>query len=643
MAGSVINKLLKKFDCSSVKELSSKGPVGALERVLIEASDAYHGTGETIMTDEEFDILLAGLKKRAPDLAIVSQVGSSHVADKKMRKKKLPFPMLSLSKVKVDDGTAEKWLSGCRKINYSIKIDGVSAQLHFRKGGKRELLTRGNGSEGFDITHLLPSIDPDGRYTLPAGHSFHGELAITKKAFASKYSDEFANARNMVAGIVNSNTVSPYAKDLRLIIHRVIYPSGKAVPFLTGHRKDLEEEGHSCPVFVAWEDMTDPTTARLQDVLHAAKQNFIYEADGLVLYYRARGLTAFKDGDQSGVTTVKRVEWNITRHGALKPLVYFEPLDLAGALVSKATGHNAAYIVKNKIGKGARLRVSRSGDVIPYIKDIMTAGKWPYLPEHLEYRWDANKVDILHASNTKSSKDAAMSLTMAHFMATHGAQGFKEASFSKLIAEKVCSDCAELMNLAGEQDELRVAEVLGPTMAMRLLSEIRSIHLNSDHAAMIAATSILGKGWGLTRLRALDELIPLNQLVNDPPEQAARRMVGLSKGGHGFGPALIEQFLEGIPKYRAFLNEADWTPTKGALPKKKKFGPLLGKVFCATGFRDKNLAQAIIDKGGEWSDSLTSKTTHLVVPSEPGFSSSKVDKAKAKGITIIARDKVLSM
>ncbi|AEJ34542.1 NAD-dependent DNA ligase [Acanthamoeba polyphaga mimivirus] len=210
-----------------------------IEEALSVSSEYYHNTGTSLISDQEYDILMDRLKELNPSSKIFAQVG----APVKGKKVKLPFWMGSMNKIKADEKAVNKWLneySGPYVI--SDKLDGISCLLTI-KNNKTKLYTRGDGTYGQDITHLLGLINIDIGLLeeIDQDIAIRGELIMSKKNF-EKYQEIMANARNMVGGIVNSKPESvnkDHAADVDLIFYEVIKPNDK----LSRQLKILKEWG----------------------------------------------------------------------------------------------------------------------------------------------------------------------------------------------------------------------------------------------------------------------------------------------------------------------------------------------------------------------------------------------------------------
>ena len=194
--------------------------VKKLETYMRKLSDLYYNTSKSPISDKIFDELKDALAERDPNNSFLDEIGApiSHSKDKV----KLPYPMGSLDKVKPDSNEFDKWIKKYHgPYELSDKMDGISALLHKQKG-EIKLYTRGDGIYGQDISHLLKYIDYG--ENLPDDIAVRGELIMSKKNF-KKFSDKMKNARNAVAGVVNSKTVDVVmAKCIDFITYNIVFP-----------------------------------------------------------------------------------------------------------------------------------------------------------------------------------------------------------------------------------------------------------------------------------------------------------------------------------------------------------------------------------------------------------------------------------
>ena len=206
----------KENGIDALKMLSEK----KISVMIDEATKAYYND-EPLLSDNEFDIIQEYMKKKYPKNKALTQIGAP-IEDK--HKVKLPYYMASMDKIKPDTNALPKW-----KLKYkgpyvlSAKLDGISG-LYSTENGEEKLYTRGNGSVGQDISHLIPYL----RLPKTSDMTIRGEIIMKKSTFLEKYKDEFSNSRNLVAGLVNKKTIDPEKlKDIDFVAYEVIKPAFK--------------------------------------------------------------------------------------------------------------------------------------------------------------------------------------------------------------------------------------------------------------------------------------------------------------------------------------------------------------------------------------------------------------------------------
>jgi len=370
-----------------------------LVEILRQLAHHYYNTNVSLVPDEIYDLLREILEERDAENPYLVEVG----APVNKNKVKLPYYMPSLNKIKPDTGVLEKFI---KKYDgpyvLSDKLDGVSGLYVYNKN-KSKLYTRGDIEVGQDISHLIPYvISKNVRFDkLKIGTAIRGELIISKSNF-KKISDKFKNARNTVAGLVNSKNFSiEVAKLTEFIAYSIIHPVTKQ-----SDQFELLESINFPLVTHKFKKLLD--NDMLSKYMVDRRTSGEYDIDGIVVIddsdvYEVKNKNpeygfAFKKvlTDQVAEVTVLDVEWNVSKDGYLKPRVRIEPTKLAGVEIRYMTAHNAKYVEDNVIGPGAIIELVRSGDVIPYIKKVLKKApsgkaKMPTIP----YKWNESKVDLI--------------------------------------------------------------------------------------------------------------------------------------------------------------------------------------------------------------------------------------------------------
>ena len=373
-----------------------------LETQYLKAKVAYYD-GTPIMSDAAFDVLEKELK--ANGSKVIEQVGSK----RKDFDFPHPTPMLSLSKIQTEENNYqekefESWLSKrFQKINESVlhmfympKFDGSAINIIYRNNTLESVLTRGDGKFGKDVTdrfvtYLPKMIELEGAEDII---EIRCEAVMAKSIFQKKYADKFANARNIVAGIIGKDDI-----DDEMIADLTLMPVQLLV---NGKCEDLfliKSITNDYPIFPGTYQIAvvPPTTNRYVEVLKMWEKNreeFNFQLDGVVfsLPYEYRQLLgenehspewaiAIKFVPDEVVTPVIGIKWNLGKTGELTPVVCLKPVTLAGTTVKRASGYNAGYIINNRLGEGAFVDIHKSGDIIPEIGKIHNPGRVDELPK----------------------------------------------------------------------------------------------------------------------------------------------------------------------------------------------------------------------------------------------------------------------
>lgn len=589
---------------------AEKVKLSILEDVIVKAKKAYYTSYETLIDDKSYDILEDILRERSPKSKALS------VGAPVKNKTELPFYMGSLDKIK-DQNVLINWASDTNSFVVSEKLDGVSF-LYLKENGKRKLFTRGDGKYGQDISAFIRHLKlPD-----PKTEVIRGELIITDTKFKNIWSQHFSNARNLVSGVVNSKKLHQAVKDVDAVAYEII---GKYKP-LTQFKK-LKSLKFKTPAYKRLDTLEFNV---LVDMFSARKSKSKYTLDGLVITKNEinpvvkRGnpkhAVAFKQNlDEDAVLTeVIRIHWEHSRLGKLKPRVEIIPAQIGGVKVTFITGHNAKFIVDNKIGKGAKLLVTRSGGVIPYIQKVVKKTR-PDFPKE-KYEWSGVDLQL----KVKSEKTLLRSIE--HFFSTMGVDSIKIGNITKLY--NAGYDNAIDIVWANEDD---LVDILGVNGSKIYESIGKMISSKPSLAALMDASGLYAN-IGERRFDVMLEIIP-----NVLKIRKRRELLDELLTVQGWGESIAVEFIKGLPEIKKFLKRLG---IKYSIPRKRKrIGALSEHTILFTGFRDKELSNQILNQGGSIAKSMTKAVTILLAPS--GFSSSKTKTAKSRGVTILSPEKFI--
>ena len=360
--------------------------VKQLENQYLEAKKLYY-EGNPIMTDWDFDQLEEKLKELESD--VINIVGTKH--EKEINHLS---PMLSLQKIQVLDTQnlpIEKfnsWISNCKQnsiLEATPKFDGSSCNIIYIDGIINTALTRGDGKTGTDITEKIKLIVPN-KINIQGIVEIRGEVIIKTNLFDEKYSKDYKNPRNFVAGILGRDeTTINIIKDFDFIAFEYrVHNTTLYQDYNHGNNptETLSSNGFIIPEL--FELFTVNQFSELFFKMLQFRKDSIYGLDGYVIKYpnefrnqigetdhHPKWATAIKFPPTEMVTTIKSIAWNIGQSSEFKPIGVLEPIEIDGTTVSNVALHNIGNIIKHGLFPGAKVTIVKSGDIIPIVKDII--------------------------------------------------------------------------------------------------------------------------------------------------------------------------------------------------------------------------------------------------------------------------------
>lgn len=611
---------LRVFQKEGLKILAQSSEQEIVD-MLDYANKAYRNE-QPVISDQEYDVIENYMKETYPKNQVLQQIGAPVDAKVKV---KLPYNMPSMDKIKPDTDALEKWVSKYKgPYVLSCKLDGVSGLYTSDK-----LYTRGDGTEGQDISYLIPSLQ------LPKHSDYvvRGEFIISKNVFAEKYSSSYANIRNMVAGITNKKGIDERAKDIDFVAYEIIEP--QLPP--SEQMKILQKLGHKVVRNISSSSLSNE---QLSALLIDWRTNYEYEIDGIIvsddnIHPRTKGnpeyAFAFKMvlSDQQAESTVVDVEWTASKDGYLKPVVIIEPVQLGGVSIQRLTGFNGKFIQDKKIGVGAVIQFVRSGDVIPYIKSVSipaTITKMPTVP----YVWTESGVDIILED---LSKDPTVQIkTMVSFFKHLKVDGLQEGNVTKIHSAGFTT-IPKVISMTYE-DFLRV-EGFKEKTATKLFEGIRDKIYSASALDLAIASGRFGRGLGEKKLGLIVEAFP--------SVFSSQLTVKEIQSVKGIGKENATDFVEGLPKFIEFLNECglsgklDQSAQPIKMPEPVIDHPLYKKNVVMSKIRDKEIIAALEKYGASLGDSIKTDTLALIVANKEDVST-KIKDAIKKNVPIMTPD-----
>ncbi len=607
--------------------------INELKDKITKANEAYR-TGNSIISDSEYDKLVEELSLLSPDDELLTKVG--HVVVDESRKTKLPIEMASMNKIKsmddINDWCRLKNISKNEVVVITPKFDGLSLCVN---EFSNDAFTRGDGQFGqksnehyklidnhlYDVENVDPFSPIDCQFT-------YGEVMMSKKTFTEKYSNDFANPRNLVAGLLNSKEATQSLKDCDYIKYGAIftpdlmkmrYTKQEVIDYLNQYQK-VKVQYHVCKISELTEEL----------LISLFKEYSIdYEIDGLIIEINNLSLQytlgretssnnpcyarAFKHPsfEQSAETEIIGISWNISKQGYLKPTLHVRPIKLDGVTVSNVTGNNARFVKDMGIGVGAKVIVKRSGMVIPIIADVVETVEFQ-MPDVPNIDWNENGVELVTLTETDDQK---LKKNISFFEILE-ADNVSEGVITQLwdAGYKTISDILKLTT-----SDLEKIDRFGKRKAKIVYDSIQKSVSNVQLSKLQHATGIF-KGLGSKKLVLLEDFVTkptINQVMSI----------------EGFAEISAKSYVDSYDEFFDFIKDLPITITE-KVEVVKTGNDLDGKQFVFTGVRRKDLEEVIVSRGGLIGGSVSKNTTHLVMKSK-GSGSSKETKAISLGVTIL--------
>jgi NAD-dependent DNA ligase len=628
-----------------------------LELAIITANIAYREGNPTI-TDEAYDILLTKLKFETPNSELLKKgVIEKILNSNEGRKQPLPHPMYSLNKVKSVDEFV-KWVKSKGgeigdKFIVTPKFDGISLVVDELKN---QCWTRGDGEVGQrSDEHYSKIVQEDPVFDLIT----FGEAIISKKNF-EKYSNEFANARNLVAGLFNKKETSQNIED----VHYMRYGSNanhinkadqlSELNTMNAHAVPSSDfsyigdpgiyEGYFDHLYKLWSKDYN-IDGLVVEFDSTAKRNDLGREENMNPAYAIA--IKFPKWSSSKITKVKGVTWGVSKQGKLKPVINIEPIELSGVTVTNVTGYNAKYIFDNNIAEGSKVEIVRSGDVIP--KHINTLSYNLYNVENLsdeltecpycetQTKWDETLTEIICPNQYCEERQISK---FVHFFSILGIEDFGEPSIRQWFNEGIRTYDDFLTITVNEICQM---EGWGEKSATTVLNQIEALKTKKFPLARLLHAFDLFEGkLGEKECQLIfDNLFEKDQfLLEQLGEDITDNLIKIK----GIGEITAKYFQAGYGKFlSSYLSDLPFYETYLKTPIKEQAGNKYeGFSVCMTGFRDAELQSLIEWEGGKIVSGVSSKTTHLLVK-DKSSTSSKMKKAEGLGITILTKDEFLNL
>jgi DNA ligase (NAD+) len=351
-----------------------------LEDVIALWSNAYY-SGNPIVSDPVFDQTLERLKTLEPDHPLITKVGHGYIpTDSRLKKYHHTSHVGSLPKMKLNECTEDKGWNRNRKFVCTPKFDGGSVVAYYDENGELiRVLSRGDGEEGFDITHNVSHLVH--KYVSP----HYGIISVRGEILMSYEDAKTLNAnhpRNKAVGVSQS---LDSATDLELGMLEIVWYSADQEynneQTKTEMIRILKNAGFQTPSYIAFSDWKtfleyansiDTKSVRLEK-----HPNKTFPIDGLVLNIEniPSEAIAIKFENEEVETTVNGIVWKLSRTGRLVPVLEVEPVFVSGATISRVTANNHQWLTSRQAGIGAKIKIVRSNEIIPMLTDVISTSE----------------------------------------------------------------------------------------------------------------------------------------------------------------------------------------------------------------------------------------------------------------------------
>lgn len=656
---------MDKFDIAGrVKELN-------------EASNAYYNTGQSIMSDLEFDCKLKELKRWEDETGIVLSNSPTHnvgaVILDNIKEVTHKTPMLSLEKChSVEE--IEKFANG-HDLVASVKLDGLTVRLTYKDGDLILAESRGNGIVGSDVTEHVKQftnvplhINKEGTYVID------GEALIRLDDFAEiNKNEKYKNSRNLAAGTLSSLDTS-VVKDRKLSWYAWEVVEGLNTNSFAFLLMEAQELGFDVVPFakLTWLDMSFDKVIKLF-INEAKRQNF--PQDGVVFkfddvaYGKSLGNTshhfrngiAYKIFNDSVETTLRDVEWSCGKTGILTPVAIFDTVDIEGSEVSRASLHNISVMseILGRSWKGQKIGVYKANMIIPAVRwaeqfdarkfnDLILDVSYINIPIKCPICGQPTKIvkendsEVLYCTNEACKGRLLGKLSHATSKNALNIDGLSESTIEKFINLGWLNSIQDIYYLATHENEMKTLDGFGDKSVEKLLSSIeKSRNTSLERFIYSLSISLVGK----SASKMIAEAVDYN--FNTFMQQMTLTGAKYFKYIPGIGDALINSLDDYFEKNCSNILKLSKEFAFKTKSSNKSNDLLNGKTFVITGslnhYSNRNeLKEVIESNGGKVSGSISSKTSYLI-NNDINSTSSKNKKAKSLGIPIINEEDFANM
>ena len=639
-----------------------------LVELLNKAGKSYYSEGRELMSNYEYDALYDELgmleKETGYILSNSPTVNVGYEVLSELPKERHESPVLSLDKTKSPEALAE-WL-GSQKGLLSWKLDGLTIVLTYDNGQLQKAVTRGNGEVGEIITNNARVFK-----NVPVTIPFKGKLVLRGEAIIT-YSDferineqipeadaKYKNPRNLCSGSVRQlNNEITAQRNVHFFAFTLV--SAQDVDFDNSRQRQFEwlkDQGFSV---VEYKMVTKDT---ILDTIEWFEKTIVtndFPSDGLVILYDdiaygdslgrtakfPRNAMAFKWTDETAETTLREIEWSASRTGLINPVAVFDPVELEGTQVSRASVHNISIVESLKLGIGDRIKVFKANMIIPQIAENLTQSGNLEIPEVCPVCGgktqikQVNDVKTLYCINEDCQAKHVKSF--AHFVSRDALNidGLSEATLEKFIQHGFLKNFCDLYHLEKFRDEIIALDGFGEKSYENLLTSVE----NSRNTTLPKFIY----GLGIANVGLSNAKMIVQALGNDIEKiiHAGRQELEKIDGVGAVIADTFASYFENEKNKEEFYKLLQEMHIEKAQDNQNN-QILTGKVFVITGslehFENRNqLKERIEQLGGRVTGSVTGKTSYLI--NNDSHSTSSKNKTAAKlGVPVITENEFLEM
>lgn len=640
-----------------IKELTDK---------LNEAAKAYYSEDREIMSNLEYDRLYDELveleKKEGVVMAGSPTVKVGYEALSELPKEAHESPMLSLDKTKEVEGLRS--FLGAQEALISWKLDGLTVVLTYQNGELVKAVTRGNGIIGEVITNNARTFK-----NIPLKIEHQGEVILRGEAVI-RYSDfekinaqidnpdeKYKNPRNLCSGSVRQlNNEITARRNVNFFAFSLVRAEG--VDFENSVENQflwLKKQGFEV---VEYKRVTQATMAEVVKEFAEKISENDFPSDGLVVvmddiaYGQSLGRTAkfprnaiaFKWADEMAETTLVEIEWSASRTGLINPVAVFEPVELEGTTVSRASVHNVSVMRSLQLGEGDKIKVYKANMIIPQIAENLTRSGLAKIPETCPVCGGITEIrkvkegESLYCTNEACQAKRIKSFTLFVSRDALNIEGLSEATLEKFVDYGFIREYADIFRLERYKEQLITLEGFGEKSYNNLMDSIEKAKKTTMPRLLYSL--------GIANIGLSTAKIICNEFEQDAERimRAAEEDLSLI---NGIGEVIARSFCEYFAKEenrKQFLELLELLEIDAEEKAQSFFKDM---VFVITGsvehFSNRSEMKEFIEKnGGKVTGSVTSKTTYLI-NNDKASTSSKNKKAKELNIPIISEEEVIAM